>query len=289
MKKVSETDFLNWILPNRYNYSLLVFDIDGTLSIEGIPISGAVNLIKRLNKANFPYVLLTNDAIRSTKEKSILLQNSGFDVNEDNIISCGTSMKTFVSSHDLSFKKIFIMGKFGNPDYAASAGCIVERDILRISECSAILVGELDYDWETTINAVFNFFIAKPDAPLIVANPDSFWPIGEKIHIGAGGVARFIAAVLNDYGLKIEPIYLGKPYLPIYEYLLEHIKQKYPQINICDRKKILVIGDSISSDIKGAKNMQFSSVLVLSGVTKEAFLSQIPQESLPDFVFNSVK
>ncbi len=288
MIKISETSFLNLILANRNTFSMLIFDIDGTLSIEGIPIPGAANVIRSLNKACFPYILLTNDAIRSTKEKSILLQNSGFDVDEENIISCGTAIKTFVKSHNLFSKKLFIMGKFGVPDYAVSTGCIVERDISHISECNAILIGELDYDWETTINAVFNFFIAKPDAPFVVANPDSFWPIGEKVHIGAGGVARFISAILNDYGIRVEPIYLGKPYSPIYEHLLTHIKQKHPQIDISDRRKILAIGDSMTSDIKGAKNMQFSSALVLSGVTKQAFLKQIPHESLPDFIFYSV-
>lgn len=40
-------------------------------------------------------------------------------------------------------------------------------------------------------------------------------------------------------------------------------------VNIHDPKKILIIGDSLESDIKGANNMTMDSLLVLTGIHQE--------------------
>lgn len=40
-------------------------------------------------------------------------------------------------------------------------------------------------------------------------------------------------------------------------------------LNVHDPKKILIIGDSLESDIKGANNMKMDSLLVLTGIHQE--------------------
>ena len=42
-------------------------------------------------------------------------------------------------------------------------------------------------------------------------------------------------------------------------------------------KKILVIGDNIRTDIKGANNMNFDSLFIINGIHKNEFLSVTSQ------------
>ena len=69
--------------------------------------------------------------------------------------------------------------------------------------------------------------------------------------------AGTLAEVFKKLGGKV--IYFGKPHPEIY--------------NFCIRKNetVLVIGDNIRTDIKGANNMNFDSLLVTDGIHKKEF------------------
>ena len=54
-------------------------------------------------------------------------------------------------------------------------------------------------------------------------------------------------------------IYYGKPYPEIYK---ECIKNK---------KKVLVIGDNLNTDIKGANKMLYDSLFIKNGIHKDEF------------------
>ncbi len=82
-------------------------------------------------------------------------------------------ISTLHAEKQFSLDPFFIMGNLGNPCFAQKAGLHTTRDLSQIHRCQGIIVGEKGYDWETTINAVVNFFIQKPDALLIVPNPDA--------------------------------------------------------------------------------------------------------------------
>lgn len=54
-------------------------------------------------------------------------------------------------------------------------------------------------------------------------------------------------------------MYFGKPFNEIY-------KQAMTLLNIQDTTKILAIGDSLETDIKGANSMNIDTLLVLTGL-----------------------
>ena len=83
---------------------------------------------------------------------------------------------------------------------------------------------------------------------MICSNPDKIVVRGEKFMICAGLLAEFYEKI----GGKVE--YFGKPYEEIYKYCFKFIDQKKP--------RVLVIGDSLENDIKGANNLKFESVLI---------------------------
>lgn len=280
--------FLDWWKKNKQNYSAALLYIDGTLLIGKKALSGASEFLMLLTEEEFPFALLTNDAIHTTREKQALLKAAGIEVLSDQIISCGDAISYLVESEGLKDQLFLNMGIFGNPNYAETHGLKITRDTKDLSSCKGIIVGELNYDWESFIVSAVNFFIRNPEGLLIVPNPDSFWPTGQngKIHIGSGGVGRFISTILKEYGIEKNPIYLGKPYELIYKYTLEELKKRNLIEEDVKNYEIFVLGDSLKSDILGAFNMGFSSGLMLTGVTTEE--TMLAHQIKPDFIFRKM-
>ncbi|MEI8248817.1 MAG: HAD hydrolase-like protein [Lentisphaerota bacterium] len=287
---MSAKTFLEWWLNERSNFEAILFDIDGTL-VSGLHLrNGADVLLEQLRRQNFPFYLLTNDGNHSIQEKSIIVSKAGLKISPEEIVSCGMAIANFVSHHNAYRQTFFVMGDLGKPCYAEIAGLKVCRDVSQIHNCSGVIIGEGFYDWQQNINAVLNFFINKPDMPLLVPNPDSYWHNGKggELGIGAGGKARFICGILEEMGIAVKPEYFGKPYSAIYEYTVDLLKKRFNLPNNIKYCKILMLGDSLKSDIKGANILGIKSGLMLTGITTEKQAMQAQGEQKPDFIFKSI-
>ncbi len=286
-----EGSFLKWWELNSCGYSAMFFDIDGTLISGGRALPGAAEVIQTLRDSQFPFCLLTNDGNHSLEEKREILKRGGLHISTDEMVSCGSALKVLAAERGYAGKRFFAMGELGNPDFAELAGMRVVRDTSKISHCEGVIVGEGCYNWQSNINAVLNFFISRGgDAVMIVPNPDSYWPNGSngEIGIGAGGKARFVCTILKEYGIKVKPIYLGKPYTPVYRCALRHLSELHAMPARVPRKRILMLGDSLFSDIRGARRAGFSSGLLLTGITNTSHVGRAPDHSRPDFIFKSL-
>jgi HAD superfamily hydrolase (TIGR01459 family) len=96
---------------------------------------------------------------------------------------------------------------------------------------------------------------------LICANPDIVVEDGGKLFYCAGAIAERYEAS----GGKV--IQAGKPFAPIYARALELARElgKSP----IERSRVLVIGDAMHTDIKGAHNQGFDSLFVTSGIHRK--------------------
>lgn len=94
--------------------------------------------------------------------------------------------------------------------------------------------------------------------PMVCVNPDISVISGGKVTLCAGTVAARYKAL----GGIVK--YHGKPYPEIYRNLLKKIGATYTE-------DILVIGDSLATDIKGANVMGIDAALVLTGLSEQEF------------------
>ena len=275
-----------WLRDNLDALDALIFDIDGVLLVNGGPAPGSQDVLAMLRRKQVPFFLLTNDGDHSTEEKARILSAADLQIHYTEIVSCGDGLVTLHAEKQFSRDPFFIMGNLGNPCFAQKAALRATRDLSQIDQCQGIIVGEKGYDWEITINAVVNFFIQKPDGLLIVPNPDEYYPgkIPGHICIGAGGVARFIVRVLRTYGIIVSPVYLGKPYSPIFEKTHAQLETLYNRS--VPRNRVLMAGDFIRSDIQGAMDFGYISALLLTGVTTLEMLER--SEVKPELVFETL-
>ena len=103
---------------------------------------------------------------------------------------------------------------------------------------------DLDYYKE-----LFGSFISKK---MICTNPDLVVDRGEKREFCAGSVAK----VFEKIGGQV--VYFGKPFPEVYNQSIDH-----------NKKKILAIGDNLNTDIKGANNMNYDSMIIANGIHKK--------------------
>ncbi|WP_198027056.1 TIGR01459 family HAD-type hydrolase [Candidatus Paracaedibacter symbiosus] len=100
----------------------------------------------------------------------------------------------------------------------------------------------------------------------VCSNPDMYATRNNERFARVGLLAR----TYEQMGGPV--IYVGKPYPSIYEEILEKHRNK----------RILMIGDSLITDIKGANQMGFDGMLVSMGNHKEE-LSKVPSNELQNF------
>jgi len=274
-----------WLEQHREELEALVFDVDGVLMVGARAVTGAAALLERLQALALPYRILTNDANHSVEEKAALLARAGLAVEARAITSSGHGLTEAAERAGLAGELCFVLGRLGQPSYAEAAGIRVTARLAELPGCRAALVGEDAYDWEATINEVINFLIARPDAPLVVPNPDLYYP-GEdrRVHVAAGGVARLIASVCAAHGRPLEPLYLGKPHEPIFHH--NHGRLESALGRAVERRRVLMVGDSLASDVAGARAFGYRSALALTGATSgERWRAS---DHRPDLVFRAL-
>ncbi len=97
--------------------------------------------------------------------------------------------------------------------------------------------------------------------PMICANPDVVVERGDKLVYCAGAIADLYAIAGGDV------IYAGKPYRPIYEEALA-IAQAARGAPVA-RERVLAIGDSVRTDLKGAAAFGIDCLFVTAGIHAE--------------------
>ena len=96
------------------------------------------------------------------------------------------------------------------------------------------------------------------DLKMVCANPDLVVVIGERLNICAGAIAQRY----EDMGGEVR--WHGKPLLGVYE-------TAFRLLRVANKSRILALGDSLRTDIAGARVAGIDSVLVLTGIHAEEF------------------
>ena len=108
---------------------------------------------------------------------------------------------------------------------------------------------------------------------MICSNPDKTVVRGDKFWICAGLLAEYYEKI----GGEVD--YYGKPFKPIYEFCFNFFDTK--------NKRILIIGDSLENDIKGANNLNIPSVLITDGIHREVNSNKVVDKQKLDGLIKS--
>lgn len=233
-----------------------LLDMDGTIYLEGTPIDGAIDAVKRIKK-QAKVLYLTNNSSASRDDYFQKLQKIGFDATLDEVFTSGNATIEYLHAH-YENKRIYL---FGNGKLHAEfnrGGITPVKD-----NPDLIVIGfhtTFDYD---ELTEICNYI--REGVPFITTHDDINCPTarGYKPDVGS-----FLALIEKSTGKK--PLLVcGKPYQPIGESIQRIFKLKPDEI--------AMVGDRLATDMKFAINNGFVSVLVLTG---EATLDDLKASGL---------
>jgi HAD superfamily hydrolase (TIGR01459 family) len=231
-------------------YDVFFIDLWGVIH-NGIELNtGAISVLENLNKLNKRFVLMSNAPRPSKNIENFLLKLKMDKVFFKNIFTSGEAALKSLRKNTYG-KNFYHLG----PKKDSSLFEGFEKNKKSIENADFILcTGFLD-NYEESLDYYKNFLKNYTSLQMICTNPDLIVHVGKKQEYCAGTLAE----IFKELGGKVN--YFGKPYPEIY--------------NFCTKpnEKVLVIGDNIRTDIKGANNMNFDSLFITSGVHKDEFLS----------------
>jgi HAD superfamily hydrolase (TIGR01450 family) len=162
------------------------------------------------------------------------------------------------------------------------AVAVGDIDMDDVSDISAmVFLDDEGFDWNTDINKTVNL-LRKKKIPVVIANSDKLYPVSKNdVSIATGGIAKLAENIL---GRKF--IHFGKPDTQMFNYAFQHINES----GSYERNDILMVGDTLHTDILGGNKFGIATVLVLSGNTSErSYEGKINASGIiPDFVCKSI-
>ncbi|WP_448029691.1 TIGR01459 family HAD-type hydrolase [Bradyrhizobium liaoningense] len=205
-------------------------------------------------------VILITNAPRPADSVQRQLRKLGVpDETYDAIVSSGDLTRLYVAEHP--GRKMFWLG----PERDNSIYRGLDTVTAPLEEADYIVCTGL-YDDETETAEDYRGMMLKArerKLTLVCANPDIVVERGDRLIYCAGAIAELYSE------LGGEVIFYGKPHRPIYEraMALAGERQGY-QI---DRKKVLAIGDSVRTDLTGAREFGIDCLFVTRGIHAEEF------------------
>jgi HAD superfamily hydrolase (TIGR01450 family) len=127
-----------------------------------------------------------------------------------------------------------------------------------INEITAlVLLDDEGFDWMDGLNKAVNL-LRRRTIPAIIANPDGAYPMSKRdVGIAIGGLAYMVEKITGRKFIRF-----GKPDSQIFMFAMEHIMQFHPGIS---KKDILMVGDTLHTDILGGNKFGLDTALVLTG------------------------
>ena len=267
------------------NYKVVFFDAYGVLKNYNGIIPGIDKTFEYLVSQKKEYFVITNDASRSPEQLAASFNDIGIAaIKTDHIISSGMLAKEYL---DLKVKDgiVAYLGTENSAHYIESSG-LKTLPVKAINESNIndvnvlVLLDDEGFDWYSDLNHAVNI-LRRRTIPAIVANTDNIYPVAKNnVSIAIGGIATMIESIVGKRFLRF-----GKPDSQIFIFAYEHVRRFTP----VTKSEILMIGDTLHTDIIGANKFGLDTMLVLTGNTLPDDAETRIKSSgiIPDFICES--
>jgi len=248
------------------NYEVIFFDAFGVLKNYGGLVPGIERTFAYLEELGKEYYIVTNDASRSPAQLAESYHRKGLNaISADRVISSGMLTKEYL---DLKVDDgiVAYLGTEDSAHYIESP----HLHTLPVSQINAdnfdkvnalVFLDDEGFDWCNDLNKTVNL-LRRRTIPAIVANTDFAYPVNvNEIAVAIGGIASMVE---NIVGKKF--IRFGKPDSQMFMFAYDLIREYRP----ISKKEIVMVGDTLQTDILGGNKFGLDTVLVLSGNTLPA-------------------
>jgi glycerol 3-phosphatase-2 len=254
-------------------FDLFVLDAWGVLNIGNEPIASARAAVAELRRRGKRLVVLSNDGTREPEQSAARHRARGFDIRDDEVIA-GVSLLPDTLAQLAPAPPVGLIAELPAP-YPRLTACmtLLGDDPAGYDAVSAfVFLGS--HHWSETRQAMLLASLRRRPRPLIVGNPDIVSPKPEVMAAEPGYYAHRIA---DTTGLA--PIFCGKPEAAIYARLAAlHLE--------VPAKRVLCIGDTLHTDVLGARAAGYAALLVEDGFCRGQDALALAEDCgiWPDFI-----
>ena len=240
-------------------YDLFFIDLWGVVH-NGVELyQESIDVLEKLLDIKKELVLLTN-APRPNYNIVDFLKRMGLEQKfYSKVYTSGEAALSYLTS-DFKNKTFFHLGP---PRDFGLFNNFNKNKIQKISDAEYLLCTGLFDEHDKELSYYKTLLKKEIGKIMICTNPDLIVDRAEKREFCAGSVAK----VFEELGGKVE--YFGKPYPKVYN-----------QAAKIKNKKVFCIGDNLNTDIKGANNQNFASLLITNGIHRQ----EIKNESLEKII-----
>lgn len=249
-------------------------------------IPGVLESINEMRQDGKRILVLTNDSSKSPELLAHNFRKLGLaEMEEKDIITSGMMAQEFVKNK-VKNGTVAYVGTKQSEYYVRRKGItavsVSELDMNDIDDVSCLVfLDDEGFEWQFSLNKAINL-LKKKSIPVVVANSDNTYPVSKtEVNIATGALARMM-----EYVSKKRFVYFGKPDSQMYMKAYEIVSEESP----LHRNEILMVGDTLSTDILGGNKFGLSTALVLSGNTSEAEMRTYMKSTgiNPDYICPSI-
>lgn len=231
-----------------HNKKAFICDMDGVIYHGNNLLPGVLEFVNWLKKEKKEFLFLTNSSERAPRELQEKLARLGLEVPKEHFYTSALATAAFVSKQSPN-SSAYVIGDTGLSNALYDAG-ISMNDV----SPEYVIVGESrNYTYENILRAVK---YVQQGAKLIGTNPDLTGPTEQGIVPATGALITPIEQATGQ-----RAYFVGKPNPLMMRTALKRLG--------CRREDTVIIGDRMDTDIIAGVESEISTILVLSGVTKE--------------------
>ena len=253
----------------------LIIDMDGVLWHGETPLPGLNAFFDAIRASNIPFVLATNNAMRTAEDYVQKLGKFGVAVKAEQVLTSSEATASYLRRQYSDLTEVYAVGESGlHRALSAQGFSIVSPEEVRQGAAPEVVVTALIREHLSYELLAMACLAVNRGAEIIATNADSSYPTEVGMLPGAGAVLSVITTATGKSATVV-----GKPEPIMFEEALRRLN--------AEPAETLMIGDRLNTDILGSSRVGIRTVLLLSGVSKR---EDIPGSGVtPDYVFTDIQ
>jgi NagD protein len=232
-----------------------LIDMDGVVYRGSKAIEGAAEFIRYLVETNTPYLFLTNNSAHTQLDVVVKLKKFGIETSAEHVYTSALATAEFVQRQRPG-GTAFVIGEGGLLNALNEVDYAVSRDAP-----DYVIVGEgrtLNYELVEHAHRLI-----AGGARLISTNSDTWCPTDSGPRPGCGAIVALLEAASG-----CKAYHVGKPN----PFMMRAARKRIG----LSTDEVIMVGDTMETDIRGATDLGFQSILVLTGSTSMDTLHRYP-------------
>ena len=267
----------------------LLLDLDGVLILRNEPIAGVTQALARLDATGMPYLLATNMSLVGRVTLSRELTDAGLAIPPHRILSASSAAAAYTRRHFPGGPLYVMVAPDALAEFEGQRLLSHEEAAAPGAGAAAVVIGDAG-DAFTASNMQSAFALLRRGARFVAMHKNRWWitPAGVTLDSGA-----YVAAL--EFGLQKRALVTGKP---ARAFFVEGVRQLGEIIaaNAGDgaagrvvgasaatparlaAHEVVMVGDDVWNDIRGAQKAGLRGVFVYSGKHGESELARVTDE-----------